>query len=52
MPRKKKHPMEMTNEEAMAKLFHPRVVKHVKKIAQEAVEKAEKRTRRVPTNEV
>ena len=27
----KKHPREMTTEEAMRYLFHPKVVKHVKK---------------------
>ena len=31
MPKKKKHPMEMTDEEALKHLFHPEIVKAVKK---------------------
>ena len=27
---KKKHPKEMTNDEAIKHLFHPKIVKHVK----------------------
>jgi hypothetical protein len=27
---KKKHPREMTNDEAIKHLFHPKIVKHVK----------------------
>jgi hypothetical protein len=30
MPKKKKHPMEMTDEEALRHLFHPEIVKAVK----------------------
>ena len=30
MPRKKKHPMEMTDEEALKHLFHPKIAKKVK----------------------
>jgi hypothetical protein len=30
MPKKKKHPMEMTDEEALKHLFHPKIVKAVK----------------------
>ncbi len=29
MPKKKKHPMEMTDEEALKHLFHPKIVKAV-----------------------
>ena len=35
MPKKKKHPRHMTTEEAMKHLFHPNVVKHVKRVAHE-----------------
>jgi len=31
MPRKKKHPMEMNDEEALKHLFHPEIVKAVRK---------------------
>jgi hypothetical protein len=31
MPRKKKHPMHMTDEEALKHLFHPEIVKAVRK---------------------
>jgi len=31
MPRKKKHPMEMTDDEALKHLFHPEIVKAVRK---------------------
>ena len=31
MPKKKKHPMEMTDEEALKHIFHPEIVKHVRK---------------------
>jgi hypothetical protein len=31
MPRKKKHPMRMTDEEALKHLFHPKIVKEMKK---------------------
>jgi hypothetical protein len=33
MKKKEKHPKDMTTEEAVKHLFHPKVVKHVKKIA-------------------
>jgi hypothetical protein len=42
--------MEMTGEEAMSKLFHPKVVEHVKKVAREAAERVEKRTSKDSTN--
>ena len=31
MPRKKKHPMEMTDEEALKHIFHPEIAKAVRK---------------------
>jgi hypothetical protein len=37
MPAKpKKHPKDMTTEEAIKHLFHPKVVKHLKKAAAES----------------
>jgi hypothetical protein len=37
--KKKKHPKDMTSEELMKHLFHPRVVKHIKKVANPKAEK-------------
>jgi hypothetical protein len=35
MPRKpKKHPREMTNEETIRHLFHPKIVEHVKGVVE------------------
>jgi hypothetical protein len=31
--KKKKHPKDMTNDELMKHLFHPKLVKHIKKVA-------------------
>jgi hypothetical protein len=31
MPKKKKHPKNMTSDELLKHLFHPKVVKHVKR---------------------
>jgi hypothetical protein len=31
MPKKKKHPKDMTSDELLKHLFHPKVVKHAKK---------------------
>jgi len=31
MPKKKKHPSEMTDEEALKHIFHPKIVKAVKR---------------------
>jgi len=31
MPKKKKHPMEMTDEEALRHIFHPEIAKAVRK---------------------
>jgi hypothetical protein len=33
MAPKKKHPKDMTSDELMKHLFHPKVVKHIKKVA-------------------
>jgi len=30
MPKKEKHPKDMTADEAMAHVFHPKVIKHLK----------------------
>ena len=48
MPRKrlKKHPMEMTDEEALRHLFHPKIVQAVKKHVKEQEAKSEKRISR------
>jgi hypothetical protein len=34
--KKKKHPRHMTSDELMKHLFHPKVVKHIKKVARES----------------
>jgi hypothetical protein len=34
MKKKEKHPKDMTTEEAVKHLFHPKVVKHLKETAQ------------------
>jgi len=31
MPKKKKHPSKMTNDEALKHLWHPKAVKHIKR---------------------
>jgi hypothetical protein len=41
--KKKKHPRHMTSDELMKHLFHPKVVKHIKKVAADA---KKKRTRK------
>jgi hypothetical protein len=33
MKKKPKHPKDMTSDELMKHLFHPKVVKHIKKVA-------------------
>jgi len=33
--KKKKHPKDMTNDELLSHIFHPKVVKHIKKHVQE-----------------
>jgi hypothetical protein len=43
MPKKKKHPMEMTDEEALKHLFHPKIVKAVQKHAKSQTEETPKR---------
>ena len=44
MPRKKlkKHPMHMTDEEALKHLFHPKIVKHVKALVKKHNAKGKK----------
>jgi hypothetical protein len=39
----KKHPRDMTNEEAIRHLFHPKVVKHVKAIVEKVNAKPSKK---------
>ena len=34
--KKKKHPRHMTSDELMKHLFHPKVVKHIKKVASQS----------------
>ena len=48
MPRKKskKHPMEMTDEEALKHLFHPKIVKAVKKHLKEEERECKSQSRR------
>jgi len=43
LPRKKKSPEEWTTEEAMRKLFHPKVVKHLKITAAESAKRVTKK---------
>jgi hypothetical protein len=44
MPRKpKKHPKDMTTEEAIKHLFHPKVVTHLKKAAGTSTKRSTKR---------
>jgi hypothetical protein len=43
MPKKKKHPMEMTDEEALKHLFHPKIVKAVQKHTKAQTEEPPKR---------
>jgi len=52
MPRKKskKHPMEMTDEEALKHLFHPQIVKAVKKIGTQNALNSSKRKIRPKTS--
>jgi hypothetical protein len=44
MPRKKKHPIEWTTEEAMRKLFHPKIRKKVREEL-DAIENPKKSTK-------
>jgi hypothetical protein len=39
----KKHPKDMTTEEAITHLFHPKVVRHLKKAAAESGKRVTKR---------
>jgi hypothetical protein len=40
---KKKHPKDMTSDELLKRLFHPKVVKHVKKHVAKANKEEEKK---------
>ena len=46
---KRKHPRDMTNDEAIRHLFHPKVVKHVKALVEKrnAVKPSKKATKQV-----
>ena len=43
MAKKQKHPRDMTNDEAIRHLFHPKVVKHVKALVAESNSKVVKK---------
>ena len=40
--KKAKHPKDMTSDELMRHLFHPKVVKHIKHVAQHGVKSTRK----------
>jgi hypothetical protein len=44
MPKKKKHAMEMTDEEALKHLFHPEIVKAVKRHVKDQTKPGKKST--------
>ena len=46
MAKKKKHPKDMTSEELLRHVFHPKIVKHVKEIVRKHNEKHEKKATR------
>ena len=46
MPKKVKHPKDMTSDEVMADVFHPSVVKHLKKHVAELEAKKPKRSKK------
>jgi hypothetical protein len=41
-----KHPKDMTNDELLAHVFHPKVVKHIKKHVKDIETQKEKRSKR------
>jgi hypothetical protein len=41
--KKKKHPKDMNSDELMKHLFHPKVVKHIKRVAADADKKRTKK---------
>jgi hypothetical protein len=43
MSKKAKHPKDMTNDELLAHVFHPKVVKHIKKHLKNLDDEKEKR---------
>jgi hypothetical protein len=49
MPKKKKSPLEMTTDEAIRHLFHPRVVEELKRHVKEINEKASKPVKKKAT---
>ncbi len=46
MPKKEKHPKDMTADEAIAHVFHPKVVQHLKKHAAKLEAEKPKRHRK------
>jgi hypothetical protein len=44
--KKKKHPKEMTNDELLAHVFHPKVVRHVKRHIAKLDSEKEKRSKK------
>ena len=46
MPRKKKHAMEMTDEEALKHIFHPEIAKAVRKHLKGQIKPAPKRKKK------
>ena len=46
MPKKKKHAMQMTDEEALKHLFHPEIAKAVRKHVKDQTKKTAKRKRK------
>lgn len=47
MKKKTKHPKDMTNDELLAHVFHPKVVKHIKKHVQDLNAEKEKPSKKV-----
>ena len=45
MQKKTKHPKDMTNDELLAHVFHPKVVKHIKKHVKNLDTEKEKRSK-------
>lgn len=43
MPKKKKHPMDMTDDEALKHIFHPEIVKAVRKHVKDQTTQKKKR---------
>lgn len=47
MKKKAKHPKDMTNDELLAHVFHPKVVEHIKKHVQDLNAEKEKPSKKV-----